>query len=83
MIKAIQDKSEQVLEQKLRESKFKEDEARKQLAIVEKKLRSVEEKWIVNQMSYETYQTWYDDLKKQCMSFQAQIDHSDSNPHCS
>ncbi|MEO9146925.1 MAG: hypothetical protein ABI237_15355 [Ginsengibacter sp.] len=37
------------------------------------KLCSVEEKWINNQMSFETYQRWYNDLTQKRMSLRAQI----------
>lgn len=41
---------------------------------VQKKLRSVEEKWINNQMSHETYSRWHSDLTRQSLALKAQID---------
>lgn len=46
---------------------------------VQKKLRSVEEKWINNQMSHETYSRWHSDLTKQSLALKTQIEKFSGN----
>ncbi len=58
------------LEEKSKTLKIKKSE----LDHAETKLISVEEKWINNQISFETYQRWHSELNQQRMSLHTQID---------
>ncbi len=50
------------------------DQRRKQLEAQEKKLISLEEKWINDQVSHETYQRWYTDITNNRISLKAEIE---------
>lgn len=45
---------------------------------VERKLKSVEEKWINNQIAYDTYSRWFTDLNKQKHSLRARLEKLES-----
>jgi DNA invertase Pin-like site-specific DNA recombinase len=74
LVSAIRDHSEEQLEQRLKENTSMLRNKRNELEEANKKLTSVEEKWINNQMSFDTYQRWYSDLTNKRMSLSAQID---------
>lgn len=46
----------------------------RELDDLETKIKSIEEKWINNQIAYETYSRWYGDLSKQKYAVKAQLD---------
>jgi len=74
MIYALKETSEQQLELRLKENTGTLKLKRTEHEEADAKLRSVEEKWINNQMTFETYQRWYSDLTSKRMSLRAQID---------
>jgi site-specific DNA recombinase len=74
IISEIKDTTDQVFEQKLKDTNKILNDYLKQLQEAEQKLKSVEEKWILNQLSFESYQRWYTDLTNQRMSLNAQIE---------
>jgi DNA-binding transcriptional regulator YbjK len=47
---------------------------KKEYEEVDAKLKSIEEKYISNQMSYETYQRWFSDLTKNRRALAARLE---------
>lgn len=62
MISAIKMESERIMETKTRETKKLLEQKRKELVQTESQLRSIEEKWINNQITHDTYSRWHGDL---------------------
>jgi site-specific DNA recombinase len=62
MIAAIKARSEDLLEDRLKENKKVLAQKQKQLSQTQEQISSLEEKWINNQCSFETYNTWHSDL---------------------
>ena len=74
MVANLQNKSEQVLEERMKANSKSLSAHRRELAEAETKLKSVEEKWILNQMAFETYQRWYSELTGQRMALRGKIE---------
>ena len=71
---AIRDKSSQILEDRLQSNKVLLKKKKLELVALEAKLVSVEDKWISNQMSHETYNRWYNDITHKRISVKAEIE---------
>lgn len=74
LIFALRDKSEELLEQRIKDNRELLKQKQNELKEIEAKLVSIEEKWINNQMPFEAYQRWYPDLTKKRMVLRAQKD---------
>jgi len=79
LIFALRDKSEELLEQRFKDNRQLLRQKQNELKEIEVKLVSIEEKWINNQMPFETYQRWYPDLTKKRMVLRAQKDELSEN----
>lgn len=73
MIEAVQRKSEQLLEEQLKENSKILRIKKNEYAKAQEELESVEQKWIRNQMSFETYQRWYTKYTDERMLLNEQI----------
>lgn len=65
LVDAIKIESEKLLEEHLQENKKKHIEYAKQLEQVRTRLVSLETKWINDQVSFDTYNRWHNDLMQQ------------------
>jgi hypothetical protein len=74
MVKSIIMKSECMLETRMKDKENQIKRIRKELEKLEADLQSLERKWIAEQVSFETYNRWHNDLGKQCNYLRAQID---------
>jgi site-specific DNA recombinase len=74
LIQAVRNTSEVMLEEKLKQTHNTLKQKKSALSTAEEKLKSIEEKWIINQLSFETYQRWYSDLTNERMALRAQIE---------
>jgi len=74
MVKSIVMKSEHVLETRMKDKEKQIAQKRTELDKLETDLQSLERKWIAEQVSFETYNRWHNDLNKQRNYTRAQID---------
>lgn len=74
MVKSLKGKSEQLMEQKFEMNHKELHTVKKKMEEANKQLQSVEEKWVNNQMSFETYNRWYRDLTDQRMALKTRVD---------
>jgi len=73
MVKSLTMKSEFLMESRLRNRTRLIDKKSAELDQIESDLRSLEKKWIADQISFETYNRWYGDYTKQINFLRAQI----------
>ena len=73
-ISAIKKTSKKYTEEKLRDNKQLLGAKTSEYNDVDRKLKSVEEKWINNQIAHETYSRWYTELNKQKQALKVQVD---------
>lgn len=73
MIHAIREKSIITLEEKKKESQNLLYVKRKELEVCERQIKSMEEKWINEQINFETYNRWHSDLSQKRNLLQATI----------
>ena len=74
LLVAIKDQGEQAMEQRLQENIKSAMKHRRQLEGVEEKLYSLEEKFLADQVSADTYQKWHSDLSNKKITLKATID---------
>lgn len=74
MVKSITLKSEFLLERRMKDRSRLITQRTSELDQIETDLRSLEKKWISDQISFETYNRWNGDYTKQRNSLRAQID---------
>ncbi len=72
-IKSIKEESEASLNLRLKNDKTLIAEKQRELAQEDKKMLSIEEKWITNQINHDTYQRWYDTISNNRMLLMASI----------
>lgn len=73
-VEDIRDESLKEMEIEVKEGKKRLGKIQADLAQVEQKIHSLEEKWINNQVSFETYNRWFTDYRNQRSSLSLQID---------
>ena len=73
-LKAVVKKSNTLFDDKLKSHKQLLKLRKADYEEIQVKIKSVEEKWINNQMSHETYTRWHTDLSKQRHALKIQID---------
>ncbi|MGI8583427.1 MAG: recombinase family protein [Chitinophagaceae bacterium] len=74
MIIAIKEKSEAILEERLKENSILIRSKERELHEADTKLKSVEDKWINNKIAFDTYQRWYTELTQKRMNLTSQIE---------
>ncbi|MFN2458869.1 MAG: zinc ribbon domain-containing protein, partial [Chitinophagaceae bacterium] len=74
IINTMRERSDQVLEQQMKENSKAAMKCRRELQMAEEQLHSVEEKFITNQVSSETYQRWHSDLTVKRLQLKSEID---------
>ncbi len=74
LVTAIKDEAAVLFNEQLKENKKLSFVKKHELSAVEEKLHSVEEKWITNKLTFESYNRWYNDLVQQRISLSAQIE---------
>lgn len=74
IITAVKSNSEKMIAQTLKENNKNILVKRHELAAAEEKLHSVEDKWILNQMAFDTYQRWHTELTEKRMLLHAEIE---------
>jgi len=74
MINSIIMKSEYLLEARMKDKESQINKKQNELEKLEANLQSLERKWIAEQVSFETYNRWHNDLTKQRNYVRAQID---------
>ena len=72
-VKSIKNKSEKLMEEKFSLNHKELQSVKKKMDDADGQLKSVEEKWINNQMSFETYNRWYRDLTDQRMALKSRV----------
>jgi site-specific DNA recombinase len=70
---SIKDNSEEMMRIRLKANVTLLQQRTTELHVTEKKLKSVEEKWINEQMNFDTYQRWYKDLSSKLISLKSEI----------
>lgn len=70
----IRAESELIFADRVKKNKLALQEKRRELSLEESKMISVEEKWITNQISQETYQRWHTDVSQRKFNLKAQIE---------
>lgn len=79
MVRDIRQKSESELEKQIEQRQGRIKEKKKELSDFEEKLFSLEEKWISNQISHDTYNRWYCNLNDKCLELKAAIERLNIN----
>lgn len=79
LVTALQEQGEALLDVRMKAQQKDLQKKRNELEDTETKLHSVEEKWISNQMQWDTYQRWFNDLSQKRTGLQATIDNLSSN----
>jgi site-specific DNA recombinase len=74
IVKDIKKNSDRIFEQKIIEDKLLVQEKKKELITEETKLISVEEKWITNQISQETYDRWHSSINQNKRTLEGMIE---------
>ena len=74
MIMDIKTCSREKMDERSNENKLILTEKKKTLALETEKLRSLEEKWIMNQVQFETYDRWVKDISKTTVNLRIQIE---------
>lgn len=74
MIRDIKMVSEKQLEDRYRDNKTLLTEKQKELADQDIKLKSIEEKWIMNQIQHETYDRWMKEISRTRLNLRIQIE---------
>lgn len=79
IIRAIKDESDTAVNLRIKNNKSLLAEKQRELACEEKKLLSIEEKWITNTINHETYQKWYNIITNNMLSLNAAIGRLNQN----
>ena len=74
MLNDIKESSERQLEERYLDSKILLEEKKNLLAKEDAKLKSVEEKWIMNQIQHETYDRWMKEISRTRLNLRIQIE---------
>ena len=72
-VKSIKNKSEKLMEEKFSLNHKELQSVKKKMDDADGQLKSVEEKWINNQMSFETHNRWYRELTDQRMALKTRV----------
>ncbi|PZQ96248.1 MAG: hypothetical protein DI539_30305, partial [Flavobacterium psychrophilum] len=78
-IKVIRRNSDQIFENKMVEDKRLLEDKTRELASEEAKLFSIEEKWITNKITQDTYERWFTSINNNRMSLRASIERLSGN----
>ncbi len=70
---AIKRRSESLLEERMKSSRKTLESKKREMEGIEKQISSVEEKWINNQMSHDTYHRWHGELSHKGIDVKAEI----------
>ncbi len=73
LVVAIREQSAQLLEEKTFADKKILQKKKREFAQLEEQLRSVEEKWINNQMNHDTYNRWHEEICRKRIAVDADI----------
>ncbi len=73
-VNSIKKAAKKLTEEKLKDSKQLLTANKSDYAETDRKLKNVEEKWINNQMAFDTYSRWYNELNKQKQALKAKIE---------
>jgi site-specific DNA recombinase len=73
LVTAIKDKSEQILQERNQDNKKLLDTKQREYEQSQKQLRSLEEKWINEQINFETYNRWHSDLSQKINLLKTEI----------
>ncbi len=79
VVKSIREECEATIDLRLKNDKLLLAEKQRELAEEEKKLFSIEEKWITNKINHDTYQKWYNIITSNKMALHAAIGRLSSN----
>ncbi len=79
LITAIENKSDTLLKERMKTSVATLAVKRKELEAVEVKMKSVEEKFILNQLNFESYNDWHRRLQHQRIDLYSSIEQLDKN----
>lgn len=74
VVAAIKERSHVLLQQRLQEGERSLMAERTNLRKVQQQIESLEEKWINNQVSFETYNRWFGQYNEQRRTLQARVD---------
>jgi len=74
MVIEIKEESERQFEERCRNNKLIIEEKKTALANEDAKIKSIEEKWILNQMQFETYDRWMKDISTNRINLRMQIE---------
>lgn len=80
-MKVIRDNSEKIFEQKMKDDKQLLEEKEKELAAEEEKLFSIEEKWIANKITHDTYERWFSTINSNRISLKEAIERLSDDPN--
>ncbi|PQV62030.1 hypothetical protein CLV53_101305 [Sediminibacterium magnilacihabitans] len=73
-IKIIRNSADRIFENKVVEDKRLLEDKKKELALEEAKLFSIEEKWITNKITQDTYDRWFNSINNTRISLRACIE---------
>jgi site-specific DNA recombinase len=76
---SIKDNSEEIMRTRMKSNVTLLQQKTVELNTTQKKLRSVEEKFILEQMNFDTYQRWHKELNGKCISLKAEIESLGAN----
>lgn len=79
LIVAIRDKSEVILEDREKENRKLLMHKKNEFETVKRQVKSVEEKWINEQISFETYNRWHDELMQKRTRLKSEISRLDQD----
>jgi len=72
-IKAIKCNSEKLMEEKFKHNHKELTDIKRKLEQTDEQLKSVETKWVNNQMAFDTYNRWFNELTDKKIALKAQI----------
>jgi site-specific DNA recombinase len=72
-VKSLKAKSEKLMEEKFSINHKELQSVKRKMVDADSQLKSVEEKWINNQMAFETYNRWYRELTDQRIALKARV----------
>ncbi len=78
-IKVIRNSADRIFENKIVEDKRLLEDKKRELASEEAKLFSIEEKWITNKITQDTYERWFSTINNSRISLRASIERLSGN----
>ena len=79
MVISIKDKAQGMMEEKLRSNKQRLQHLKREYDETLKDIKSLEEKWIKDQIGFETYNRWFNDLTQKRTGLKIEIEKLDAN----